>query len=85
MADYLTTTSELTSIANAIRTKGGTSAQLTYPNEFISAINAIEIGIAVDDIMIIGDYGVCFKNFSVSGNTCTSAAGTVLGNTLIAI
>lgn len=42
MADYLTTDSELTSIAEAIRTKGGTSAALAYPTEFISAIQAIE-------------------------------------------
>lgn len=41
MADYLVTDTELTSIANAIRTKGGTSAQLVYPTDFISAINAI--------------------------------------------
>jgi len=41
MADYLTTDTELTSIANAIRTKGGTSASLTYPTGFVSAIEAI--------------------------------------------
>ena len=41
MADYLTTDTELTSIANAIRTKGGTSASLVYPTGFVSAINAI--------------------------------------------
>lgn len=44
MADYLTTDTELTSIANAIRTKGGTSAQLAYPAGFVSAINAIPTG-----------------------------------------
>lgn len=44
MADYLTTDTELTSIANAIRTKGGTSASLTYPTEFVSAIEAIPTG-----------------------------------------
>ena len=44
MADYLTTDTELTSIADAIRTKGGTSAALTYPADFISAINAITTG-----------------------------------------
>jgi hypothetical protein len=38
MADYLTTDTELTSIASAIRSKGGTSAALVYPSEFISAI-----------------------------------------------
>ena len=36
--------SDLTSVANAIRTKGGTSAQLAFPADFISAINAISGG-----------------------------------------
>lgn len=44
MADYLTTDVELTSVANAIRTKGGTSAALTYPTGFVSAIQAIPTG-----------------------------------------
>ena len=44
MANYLTTDTELTSIANAIRTKGGTQAQLTFPAGFVSAINAISTG-----------------------------------------
>lgn len=35
---------DLTSVANAIRTKGGTSAQLAFPAEFISAIQAISGG-----------------------------------------
>ena len=34
----------LTSVANAIRTKGGTSAQLAFPTGFVSAINAIQTG-----------------------------------------
>lgn len=42
MADYLTTDTELTSIANAIRSKGETSAALSYPSGFISAIQAIQ-------------------------------------------
>lgn len=42
--DYLTTDTELTSIANAIRTKGGTSANLTYPAGFVDAIDAIQTG-----------------------------------------
>ena len=41
---YLTTTSELNSVANAIRTKGGTSATLEYPQGFIDAIDDIETG-----------------------------------------
>lgn len=44
MADYKVTDTELTSIANAIRTKGGTQAQLEWPSGFISAIQAIPTG-----------------------------------------
>lgn len=36
--------SDLTSVANAIRKKGGTSAQLAFPAEFVSAIDAIPTG-----------------------------------------
>lgn len=35
---------DLTSIANAIRTKGGTSASLAFPSGFVSAIQAIPTG-----------------------------------------
>lgn len=38
MADYLTNTSELTLIADAIRTKGDTIDPLIYPYEFAQAI-----------------------------------------------
>lgn len=41
MSDYKVTDSELTGIANAIRTKGGTSSPLVFPNGFTSAIGAI--------------------------------------------
>ena len=44
MANYLTTDTELTSVANAIRTKGGTNAQLTFPTGFVTAINNISTG-----------------------------------------
>lgn len=35
---------DLTSVANAIRTKGGTSAQLAFPAGFVSAVEAIPTG-----------------------------------------
>lgn len=44
MADYLVTDTELTSVADEIRTKGGTSAPLAFPAEFVSAIAAISGG-----------------------------------------
>ena len=44
MIDYLVTSQELISIADAIRAKGGLGdSALIYPTEFISAINEIEI------------------------------------------
>jgi hypothetical protein len=44
MADYKATTAEFQSVANAIRTKGGTSSQLVWPTGFVSAVNAIPTG-----------------------------------------
>lgn len=44
MAEYLTNTADLTAVADAIRAKGGTDAQLVYPSGFVSAIQAIETG-----------------------------------------
>ena len=44
MADYLTTDTELESVANAIRAKGGTSESLSFPDGFISAIENIPTG-----------------------------------------
>ena len=42
MADYFVTHTELTSVADAIRTKGGTSATLVFPDGFVSAIQGIQ-------------------------------------------
>lgn len=42
MADYLTNDTDLQAVADAIRGKGGTSAPLTYPDGFVSAIGAIK-------------------------------------------
>lgn len=44
MANYIVTDTELTSIANSIRTKGGTNELLSFPEEFINAIENISTG-----------------------------------------
>lgn len=44
MANYVVSDTSLTSVADAIRTKGGTSAALAYPAGFVSAISAIPTG-----------------------------------------
>ena len=49
MANYTVTDTELTSIANAIRSRGGTQAQLEYSSGFISAINSISTGTDTSD------------------------------------
>lgn len=41
MAEYLAKSEELTAVADAIRAKGGTDAQLTFPSGFVSAVQAI--------------------------------------------
>ena len=41
MANYVVSEENLTSIANAIRTKGETSASLEFPDDFVSAIENI--------------------------------------------
>lgn len=44
MADYIVKDTELTSVANAIRTAGGTNSLLNFPNGFVSAVNNISGG-----------------------------------------
>lgn len=44
MAEYLTNTTDLTKVAAAIREKGGTSDPLVYPDGFVTAIQAIQVG-----------------------------------------
>lgn len=44
MTEYITTDTELTDVADAIRTKGGTSAALEWPTDYVDAIDAIETG-----------------------------------------
>lgn len=44
MSNYIATDTDLTAVANAIRTKGGTSAALVFPGGFVDAIGAITTG-----------------------------------------
>lgn len=45
MSNFIATGDDLTAVANAIRTKGGTSGKLVFPNGFIQAIQNIITGI----------------------------------------
>ena len=44
MSEYIVTDSELISVADAIRRRGGTQEGLTWPTGYVSAINAIPSG-----------------------------------------
>ena len=66
MAEYLTNTTDLTSVANAIRTKGGTTELLTYPDEFVTAIQAIQTGTKLQIIVTV-----------TSGATVTATKGSL--------
>ena len=44
MANYIATDTDLEAVADAIRTKGETSADLVFPQGFVDAIDAIETG-----------------------------------------
>ena len=69
--------SGLTSIANAIRTKGGTSASLSFPSGFVDAISAIPTGgggITVVDTT--DEHGGTIREITavdLSGDTVTAA------------
>lgn len=57
MSDYLVTDTDLTSVANAIRTKGGTSGELSFPTEFVSAIQNIPTGITPTGTLAVSTSG----------------------------
>lgn len=88
MTDYLTTDTELTSVANAIRTKGGTSEQLVYPTGFVSAIEAIPTGGGGDETLYIFsdvgylNVGAMVSNIYLSTMSAFYGPGLVAGATV---
>lgn len=58
---------DLTSVANAIRTKGGTSEQMAFPNGFISSIQNIPGGAGTDYLALdISDTPFTYENGSIT-------------------
>jgi hypothetical protein len=68
MADYIVKDTELTSVANAIRTAGGTNSLLNFPNGFVSAVNNISGGGSSD----FSTATVTFSGIGTEGSVAAS-------------
>lgn len=90
LVDSTQLNSDLTSVANAIRTKGGTSASLEFPDDFVSAIQAISTGTDVSDTtatesdVLSGKYFHKANGSKVQGTIATKSGSdiTASGNTV---
>ena len=77
MAEYLTNTADLTAVADAIRAKGGTSAQLAFPDGFVSAVQAIE---GAPDLQIVVTTSAGATVTATKGNKTVSGTADTSGN-----
>lgn len=75
MAKCMTDTANLTSVADAIRAKGGTSAQLVYPAGFVSAIQAIQTGVTPKLVVTTSPGAEVTATFTEGSMTVTGTAG----------
>lgn len=79
MSNYYVSDSDLTSVANAIRTKGGTSAPLAFPSGFVSAVQAIPQGggssdpVEDNDVMFYDYDGTPLYSYSATDFLALSA------------
>ena len=78
--DYLTTDTELKSVADAIRAKGGTSAVLVYPTGYVSAIQAIQTGVDVSDTTATAADVLEPAEFYLANGTKTTGTAAYLDN-----
>ena len=76
MAVRLTNDEELTTVANAIRTKGGTTGNLSYPNGFATAIGNIASDCNATASQILSGKTAWVGNAKVTGNISSKAAAT---------
>ena len=92
--EYSVNQSDLVSVANAIRTKGGTSETLVFPDGFVSAVQAIQAGGGGDSVTDDGDGNITINALysftytddgngnltgsTVSGTSATDNSGNVI-------
>ena len=96
LVDSTQLNTDLTSVANAIRTKGGTSAQMAFPAGFVSAVQAIPTGttptgtkqISITANGTVTEDVAAYANAEINVNVqggggsgfTTIASGTFIGN-----
>ena len=84
MAEYLAKSEDLTAVADAIRAKAGTDAQLAFPSGFVSAVQSIsgagqvvEIVPAQNTTQISVPIGVTSNKIALGISSNVSGAGDV--------
>lgn len=82
MAEYLTNTADLTSVADAIRAKGGTSAQLAFPDGFVSAVQAIK---GAPDLQIVVTSNAGAIVTATKGSKTVSGTADASGNCTLTV
>lgn len=75
MANYLTTDTDLTTVADAIRTKGGTSSALEWPSGYAQAIDNIPSGIIPIGTIPITSNGTYDVTNYASANVSVESSG----------
>lgn len=77
MAEYLVQGDSITTVANAIRAKTGSSGKLTFPSGFASAISGISTGKQVATGTVTVSVGV-YQSLSITVNPGFSVSRMVL-------
>lgn len=73
---------DLTAVADAIRTKGGTSAQLAFPDGFVSAVQAIE---GAPDLQIVVTTSAGATVTATKGSKTASGTADASGNCTLTV
>ncbi len=73
---------DLTAVADAIRTKGGTSAQLAFPDGFVSAVQAIE---GTPDLQIVVTTSAGATVTATKGSKTVSGTADASGNCTLTV
>ena len=80
MAEYLTNSTDLKKVADAIREKGGTSEALQYPDGFVAAIGEITTGVELSIIVSVtsGSVVTATKGATVISGTAVNGSCTLI-------